>query len=362
MNPNQRKQLIQIIVLVVLLVGLGFSMWRMVQTVNPPRQQQSAASQPAAQQAPAGGVPSSTAPSAQPPATPPAGATAEGEGIPVAVPDQIEMNPNLFRVYQLDSPKNPFKQEESWYKEELEQIPGYPELRDSGFLDTMSPVVPDLSELLGDDENWQEIQLIKTQLDKQYSITGSSEDDLINTALTFKGPEGREVNVTWTPGTGVPLSALNDPNWQQKYNLQPGQIPANMPPDEDLFLPPAAGEGLKIPGIDEVITGGVVPGDQVYCHGINILNGRAYALVSFNGTTRLVQEGDSLPPRYTVEAITGDGAVLFNLRTEQTQWLPIRAPMPQDAGSGGAASAPTGASGTAATPMPAPIIPVGGQT
>jgi len=358
MNPNQRKQLLQIVVLAVLLIGLGFSMWRMLAvtqgTSAPAKPAQPALiNQPQVDKLGAA------------PQTPPAAtesAAAEG-GAPLAIPEQIEMNPNLFRVYKLDPPKNPFKQEESWYQEELEQIPGYPELRDSGFLETMSPVVPDMGELLGEDEAWREVQMTKTQAEKQYSISGNSEDETINTTLSYLGPEGRTIDVTWTPGMGVPLSALSDPNWQQTYHLPAtGELPATMPPDEDLFLPPAADGGLKIPGIDEVITGGVVPGDQIYCHGINVQDGRAYALVSFNGTTRLVQVGDSLPPRYTVEAITGDGAVLFNLRTEQTQWLPIRAPMPQDAGSGGITGAAAGsADGTAVTPMPAPIIPVGGR-
>ena len=57
------------------------------------------------------------------------------------------------------------------------------------------------------------------------------------------------------------------------------------------------------------------------------LFGVPIALVSNIGTTRLVAIGDSLPPRYQVQAITADGVVLTNLRNGETLWLPISAPM-----------------------------------
>lgn len=362
MNIERRKQTIQVVVLIVLLVGLGFSMWHMLRTVQgtkPAHTQQV----PPPPSSPTDRLSAATAaPPAQPAAVQPGQPAGQAGAEPVAVPEKIEMNPNLFRVYRLSPAKNPFKQEERWYKDQLAQVPGYPELRDSKFLETMSPVVPDLGDLLSDDESWQEVKLTKSEPDKQYSITGSSEDDSISTQLTYMGPPGRKVELDWHPGSGVPLSALSDPSVAENFAMQGGQMPAAMPPSEDLFQQPG-GEGLKIPGIDEVITGGVVPGDQIYCHGISVQDGHAYALVSFNGTTRLVQQGDSLPPRYKVQAITGDGAVLLNLRTEETQWLPVRAPVPQ--GTSGGASSSGAASGTGistTSPQPAePMFPVVGS-
>jgi hypothetical protein len=355
MNAERRKQAVQVVVLLVLLVGLGFSMWNMLHMVrgNAPAHP----SEPSTSTPSTGDKLGAVTPTRPESTTGTTAAQAQGGQASeqnFEIPEKIEMNPNLFRVYQLSPAKNPFKQEESWYKEELEQVPGYPELRDSHFLESMSPVVPDMSELLGEDESWQEVELTKTKKDKVYQISGQSSDESIDTALTYKGPPGQSVEINWHPGSGVPLSALSDPSTAQNFAMQ-GGVPAAMPSDEDLFQQPGEGGELKIPGVDELITGGVVSGDQIYCHGISVKDGRAYALVSFNGTTRLVQEGDSLPPRYTVQAITGDGAVLFNLRTEETQWLPVRAPAPQDAAGGS-----TGATATGSTYTPQPMFPVVG--
>lgn len=351
MNPERRKQSFQVIVLIILLIGLGFSMWHMLRTVQgsaPPQQVEQVPSPATA------GERLSEVAATPPPAAGAAGAAAApAEAVqPLDATGELEMNPNLFRVYRIAPPKNPFKREEAWYTEKLEEIPGYPELRDTGFLETMSPVVPNMDELLPEDEAWREVTLTKTEQDRQYSISGYSEDETIATELTFMGPEGRSIEVAWHPGMGVPVTALSDPSVAQNFVVEDGHIPAAMPPDSDLFAEP--GEGLQIPGIDELLTGGVVPGDQLACHGVSGLEERATALVSFNGTTRLVTVGDSLPPRYQVQAITADGVVLLNLRSEDTYWLPISAPTVQEA-NGAAAGGPTGS-----IYMPQPMPPVVG--
>lgn len=330
MNQQTRKQLGQVALLVVLLAGLGFSILYMIRTVSQRGSGRRTQPPPTVAAAPQ--------PGAQPaPAAVPGTAEAIPAGPEVRAP---EMNENLFKAFSLDPPKNPFVQDETWYAEELEQVPGYPELRDEGFFESMEATVPPFDELLDDDEAWREAQLSKRELDQTYTVSGQSEDGMISTILQLAGPPGELVDVRWQPGSGVPLSALSRPGWEQQYDLQPAGVPDALPSSDDLFQPPS---GLPMPGIDGVLAGGMVGGDQIVCHGVSGEGERATALVRFNEMTRLVGAGDSLPPRYQVEAVTADGVVLTELRSGDTMWLPI--------------SAPTSGDGPASSTLPAPSRP-----
>jgi hypothetical protein len=231
------------------------------------------------------------------------------------------MNPNLFRVYSLDPPKNPFVQQERWYEDRLTEYPGYPYLRDQGFFETMDPVVPEIEGLLGEGEEWYEATLQRKETDKRWVIEGQSEDKMIKTSLTLEGPPAEEFDVAWNRSSGMPFSALDDPSWVEGYQLAGG-----LPDSDDLFQAPG---GLPVPGGagGSVLTGGMPQGDMLLCHGVSFQGESMSALVSFNGIPRMVSPGDSLPPRYQVETITADGVVLTELKNCETRWVPLSSPV-----------------------------------
>jgi len=325
MSQEKRKQLTQIIILVVLLVGLGFSMIHMIRTVSGAgRQPQQQAAQPAD---------SSTAPAEQPATAQATPTGAQGEeasaedapaGPAAAEPEnEIELNANLFRIHELNPAKNPFVQREEWYEEELSEIPGYPELRDTSYFESMQPTIPVPDGLLEEDEEWRWATLQKRKADKTYSISGMSEDGQIVTNLNLGGPAGEETSVEWNAASMVPINALSVPGWHEEYGLDlTRETPTGGIPDSsDLFEPPGDG-GLQVPGLDQVQTGGGT-GEEIRCFGISGLGTGATALISHNGTPRLIKAGDSLPPKYSVDTITEDGVILIELRNGETRWLPI---------------------------------------
>ncbi|GEM_PF-2424824 len=330
MNQQSRKQIGQIVLLVVLLVGLGFSVLYMIKTVNQRGSGRRSAARPAV---------TAEEPAAQPAAAETAEAPAtDAEAIPAEVEAHaVDLNENLFQVFGLSPPKNPFVREERWYEEELAQVPGYPELRDEGFFEGMDAYIPPLDELLDEGDVWLEAQLSKREMDENYTLSGQSDDGMISTNLQLTGPPGDLVDVRWHPGSGVPLTALQSPGWEQQFDLQAATEQPDLPSADDLFQPPS---GLPIPGIDSVLAGGMVGGDQIVCHGISGEGERATALVRLNEMTQLVGPGDALPPRYQVEAVTADGVVLTELRSGETLWLPLSAPISGDQASSSLPAAP----------------------
>ena len=55
----------------------------------------------------------------------------------------IEANPNSFTVYALNPPKNPFVQEERWYKDVLKnRCQAIRRLRDKKYFETDEPYIP----------------------------------------------------------------------------------------------------------------------------------------------------------------------------------------------------------------------------
>jgi len=303
MNPaEKRKQVVQVIVLVVLLGVLGASMFYMIRNAS------------------GQGVKKPTA----------------QVGEAAAESSAIAMNPNLFRVYSLDPPKNPFVQQERWYEDKLAEYPGYPYLRDQGFFETMDPVVPEIEGLLSEGDEWYGASLQRKETDKRWVIEGRSEDEMIKTSLTLDGPPAEEFDVAWNRSSGMPFSALKDPSWVEGYQLAGG-----LPDSGDLFQSPTAG-GLPVPGGagGSVLTGGMPQGDMLLCHGVSVQGDRMSALISFNGIPRMVSPGDSLPPRYQVETITADGVVLTEIKNCETRWVPLSNPSAY-AGQANSAQLPT---------------------
>ena len=307
---EKRKRMGQIVVLVILLVVLGVSgtfMFRNVARMTGMGRRPQAA-------APAGGQQAA----ASAPAGEAVAAPAGEDGTAVAGQVQAGFNPNVFKVYELSPPKNPFMQEESWYSDELSEYPGYPQMRDAGFFEDMGAAIPPIEGLLEDDEAVQQITLRKAERDESYQFSGVSESGDISTSLVVDGQPGRMIEVNWTPASGVPLSALREPGWEERIMGQPQSVPSQLPGSDDLFQPPAG--GLQIPGSAGVVSG---VGEMLVCYGISGEGERASALVAFNDTVRIVKAGDTLPPRYKVESVTADGVIIKDLRTDENRWMPV---------------------------------------
>ncbi|MBN2083445.1 hypothetical protein JW859_14715 [bacterium] len=324
MSQERRKQLTQIIILVVLLLGLGFSMMHMIRTVGGGGQKQQRSARATAQQSASEQQPAATttAPAGE------SGAKATADETPAgpaaATPEEtIEMNANLFRVHEMSPPKNPFVQREEWYQDELSAIPGYPDFRDLGYFESMQATIPVPEGLLDEDEEWRWATMQKRKSDKTYNISGTSEDGMIVTDLKLGGPAGEQTSIEWSAASTVPLTELSVPGWDERYglDLSPQAVPSAVPDASDLFQPPGDG-GLQVPGLDQVQTGSGT-GEEIRCRGVSGIGANATALISLNGTPRLIKAGDSLPPKYSVDAITADGVILIELRNGETRWLPI---------------------------------------
>jgi hypothetical protein len=328
------KQVTQIVILVVLLAGLGFSAFRMVRLFNPPPAAKAPAAAAASSAQPSGGPVPAPPKDAAAKGAPPAGgakapATAGSSTFPILPNGAV--NEDLFRVFALQPPKNPFIQKEEWYKDDLAKIPGYPELRDKGYFETMEPEFPDISKTFGAEKKWDSITLTREHA-SQLSLAGESKDGQIRTSLELKEAVPEDFKLTWTPDSGIPLSALKDPNYVRanadKLTSGPGAAPAS----GGGLAVPATGEvpeGLGIPGeapdaTSAGLTTGAVKGDALACLGVNLKGEKATALMHYNGVPYLVSAGSVLPTHYQVVEIKEDGVILLELRDGSSKWVPLQ--------------------------------------
>jgi hypothetical protein len=252
------------------------------------------------------------------------------------------LNPNLFQVFELGVTRNPFVQQEEWYTDELAKaMPGYPELRDSGYFNSMEPYLPDLNSIFGE-RDWSSVSIQRNQKNN-YSLSGTSEDGKIDTSISLTENIPTDQALTWTPASGIPLSSLTDPDYVAGLNLPAtgGQVGGGnlkggvaVPDSNDLFQG-SSGDGA-LPNMDEYMqanggsqdqlgpnAGLLGKGDQLTCRGVNLARGTASALLDFNGAPYLVKVGDILPTHYQVLDVKGDGVMIKELRDGSTQWLPI---------------------------------------
>ena len=334
MSQESRKQIGQVIVLLLLLGVLGFCMWYFVlkpqhagkgtSKTAPPAAASQQAAQPAADQAgaaPAGKTAAAGGAGAQKTAD---AATGQGKDklTKTEAPISLEMNPNQFEVFTLSPPKNPFVQQESWYADKLKELPGYPELRDQGYFDSMEPYLPDLEKYFGNSDKWQEVTLSRQQKAPDYSIEGTSKKGDIATSVKVTASADPPVDITWTPESGIPLSDLRTPGWEKKL---PAAASSLEKPGTGGAATAPAGEGLSVPGGGQAAGGSAAQpaGDVITVSGVNLKEANGSAVLLYNGTPYLVSVGSVLPTHYQVLAIKEDGVVLLELRDGSSQWISL---------------------------------------
>jgi hypothetical protein len=340
MDSQRRKQILQVVILVVLLGGLGASVFLvLIPSLNPPRPtqpQQAQAGQQPAQQQTGQQQPRSTAVDMPPVAgvTPRQGSQEDALGPATIAGIPTQMNPNLFQQFEIQTPRNPFVKREEWYSGLLaEHVPGYPELRESGYWDEWDPYLPDIDFIFDGEKEWSEVSVNRTQ-NNSYEFSGISEDGNIRTAISLIEDKPTTATLEWMSGTNTPVSALKNPGYAKEYanQQQPGRTTAP-PDDSDLFRQPDASGGEGLPFFDQYTNGqapaqgpgGVVlgSGDQLVCRGVSAGAGKSTALIDFNGMPFIVSEGDVLPTRYEITKISGDGVAIKELRDGSTIWLPL---------------------------------------
>ena len=310
------KKVGQVVIMVVLLAVLGFSTMYMLKSISGPQQSSPAAS--VTETAGAAGA-----------ATAQANARTAGGRSDVSAEDRTfqdpYLNPNVFRSYELRSPRNPFVQQLEWYDEVLsEELPGWNELRESDYFEQFSPHLPDLEFLREKDFRTASVSRSRPN---SYSISGQSEDGQIMTSITLEEDIPTQSSMSWSADSGIPFEMAMNPDFAERASLAQ-QAPSgglNIPELPDLFDGPAE----ALPGPDQ-LGNGRAGGEMIVCKGVSIEGNRAAALMVVNGVLRLVNRGDILlPPKYKVQEITPDGVVLQDIQDDTTKWVPITGGSPE---------------------------------
>lgn len=311
---NKSSKPIQIVFLVVLLGGLSFMVFRMFVLINPPPQTKPKV----VAQAPTA-TPATKSPAAKPAAktgTKPAkGAKNVSTEEPIL--KEPHLNPNLFRTFEIDTVRNPFVQKEEWYSDYLEEnLPGYPELKDSEYFENFDVYLPDIELINGEDRQWKIAQVQRSQ-DNKYTISGTSQDGRIQTRIVLEEDIPTTSALEWGKGSGVPISDLSDPESAKRFMRRVADEGTFGMGNEDLFGENIPTGGLPVPGMMEP------QGDNITCSGISLGQGRASALLSINGFSTLVTDGSYILPRFRVLEIKADGVVLEEVQDGSSRWIPL---------------------------------------
>lgn len=318
MNETAKKGATQAALLVLLVLVLGFSVFRMISAMQGARKPADRAKTAAASKSDPGKTPSST----NMPPVPRSGEKRES-GVEIAEGD-LHLNPNQFKVFALNPPKNPFVQSEEWYADELNKLPGYPELKESDYLDQTVAFLPDIP--LIEQGEWEEIAVDRSIKVEPFELSGISEDGSVTTRVRLipKAPEPD--SFTWTRATGVPVSALKSPSWRDRYGDQLSKEVIAASKDggfvEDALGVPGDG-GSRAAGELRDGADGAGNGDALYAVGVSRKGKVSMALIRHNGKTRLVREGSVLPTNYQVLTIKENGVVVIDLRDGSSNWLPL---------------------------------------
>jgi hypothetical protein len=246
-----------------------------------------------------------------------------------------KLNPNLFRVFSLNAPKNPFIQKEEWYADDLANLPGYPELKTNDYFNNESVLLPNVPEILNPQRSWNSLTLQREVTPSTFEMTGSSDDGLATTTIRLDEGIASSEQLIWTPEVGVPLAALTQPGWESRYpkeaDIMRGLItvdtankklaanadqPGFVEDSSDLF------GGLSIPGN---AGGAAQQADLLYCTGVNVQGGRSSAIMVYNGKSFIVQPGYVIPTHYQVLEVKSDGVVVSDTETGASRWIPLSA-------------------------------------
>lgn len=325
MNESNKKTAMQAGLMIVLFLLLAGLVVRMVTSMKPPRKHKTTttASVPAEK----GDTPSAT----NMPRVPKSGEPISKAGMELSQAD-LHLNPNQFKVYSLNPPKNPFVQTEDMYQDELKKIPGYPQLKSTDYLNETDAYLPNLP--LISEHDWDSIQVSRQVHVDPYQIMGTSEDGTVTTniRLTPKSPPSSQI--VWSPATGVPVKELMQRGVAKRY--------ADELSGEDKIVQASKDEGgfvadaLGVPGVGgarssgEALDGDGGEGDSLFAVGVSHHGKEATALVRHNGKTRIVREGSVLPTHYQVLTIKENGVVVIDLRDGSSKWLPLGAAPAED--------------------------------
>lgn len=226
-----------------------------------------------------------------------------------------KLNPNMWRVYSLTPPKNPFVQQESWYADTFRKLlPGYPEI--GSYFEKPGDVLPNMNRLFGDKINFDKFELARNFKDKNYSLTGTDADGSMTTTLKAHEVKPADVSIVFDRhGNKVERNANGG-----EFDLTDQANGTNKLP-----LP---GGGMT--GGSDGMTPGMGEGEALGCTGISIHGGHASALMQYNGSSYIVQEGGGLPPRFSNAHITDKGVQLKDTSTGKTRFIELKAPVKDD--------------------------------
>ncbi|MCB1221567.1 hypothetical protein KDL30_12970 [bacterium] len=309
---DKKKQLNQVIILTVLLVGLGISISVMVKSMSGAR--------PQGQQA---GNANANADTAAEPTGPTVRVTPMGTIVTGGTVDDSEfteqgyvgvLNTNVFRVYDINAQRNPFVRDSGWFSDELEKIPGR-SLPDN-FLNEMSEEVPDLNKLFNTDDEFVAYRLEKSMVEDDYTFSGTSEDGRISTNITARTKTEPTIRVDYTEAQGTAVEEI-----AQTDSAQPGdeRLPFGTTP----FGTEQSTTGPS-PNTIRAPRNGEAEQPMITCNGVSIKGDNRSALLQMPDGSRLVREGDVLMPgNLKVVKISELGVEIRDIRTAEQVLVPL---------------------------------------
>jgi hypothetical protein len=313
MDEAKKKQLQQVAVLIVLLIVLGVASMYMM-----------------GRNAASSGGGAATADAASKPSTAMAEAgitdtDRQNMGGSTSVPggaatNAMKLNPNMWRVYALAPPRNPFVEEESWYAGTFKELlPGYPQLRDSGFFEKRGEVLPDINRLFPN-MKFEYIDLNRSFKEINRTLNGESKDGKMLTSLTLSEERPDDIQMTFD-GSGNPVRKEEIQRAGRGGSVDGEGGPGGLPP---------LGDGSGFFGDGSMPVMQPQGGGAMAVHGISIHSGKATALVRSGESTRLVEVGDALSANYSVTKITGSGIEVKDTRTGEKKFIEIAEPGKED--------------------------------
>lgn len=303
---DKKKQLNQIIILTVLLVGLGFSIWNMARSVSgggapapQPQEEMDSAQAPVTRVTPMGQI------------------VTEGE---VQAPDQFKeegyvgaLNTNVFKVHDINPARDPFKREEGWFSDEVAKIPGRNLSQD--WINEMTDEVPDMNDVFNTDDEFVEYRMEKRMVEDDYRFTATSEDGRITTDIQARTKAEPTIRVEYSEAEGREVEQVNQPG-----GAEPGHLPRpDSPFGGDLW-----NRGDTPGGTSRAPGAGADSGNFITCYGVSIKGDNRSALLALPDGPRLVREGDVLMPgNIKVVRISENGVEIRDIRTAEQILVPL---------------------------------------